>query len=89
MRNVKFKQIAILGFLCLFMAFPVCSQENTSDEELLSKSLEELMNMDVNSVSNKVEKLMDVDASKDVLTSDEIVKTRATELHKELSKVPE
>jgi len=74
-------------FFLLFLYFalisikPVFSQENTSDTDSLSlMSLEDLMQMNVTSVSKKAERLKDVPASIYVVTANDIQHSSANNI---------
>jgi iron complex outermembrane receptor protein len=54
------------------------------DENLLDMSLDDLLNMEVSSVSKKAERLQDVASSLYVLTSEDIMNSGATSLHEVL-----
>lgn len=64
----------------------VYAQESGAD--LMDLSLEDLMQMEVTSVSKKAERLQDVASSIYVVTSDDIRKSGATTLHEVLRLVP-
>ncbi|MBU2912792.1 TonB-dependent receptor plug domain-containing protein [Reichenbachiella agariperforans] len=64
------------------------AQAQENDEDILDMSLEDLMNMEVTSVSKKAERLQDVASSIYVLTADDIMKSGATTLHEALRNVP-
>ncbi len=61
------------------------AQEET---EILSLSLEDLMNIEITSVSKKSERLQDVASSIYVITGEDIIRTGATSLHEVLRTVP-
>ncbi len=73
--------VAIVGW-----ALNIHAQE--LDDDFLEMSLEDLMNMEITSVSKKAERLQDVASSIYVLTSDDILKSGATTLHEALRLVP-
>ncbi len=58
------------------------------DGDVLSLSLEDLMGMEITSVSKKSERLQDVASSIYVFTSEDLMKTGATSLHEVLRNVP-
>ncbi|PIB34330.1 hypothetical protein BFP72_02280 [Reichenbachiella sp. 5M10] len=62
--------------------------QDTDSDDILDMSLEDLMNMEVTSVSKKAERLQDVASSIYVLTADDIMKSGATTLHEALRNVP-
>src|ERR1700730_1462710 len=70
----------------LLMAIPVWSQEKPKD--LAEKSIEDLMNMEVTSVSKKEQKLSSVAAAIFVITQEDIRRSGATNLPDLLRMVP-
>src|ERR1700694_4370877 len=70
----------------LLMAIPVWSQEKPKD--LAEKSIEDLMNMEVTSVSKKEQKLSNVAAAIFVITQDDIRRSGATNIPDLLRMVP-
>ncbi len=58
------------------------------EDDLLDMSLEDLMNLEVTSVSKKAERLQDVASAIYVVSSDDIMKSGATNLHEVLRTVP-
>jgi outer membrane receptor for ferrienterochelin and colicin len=61
---------------------------NIIEDDFFDLSLEDLLNMDVTSVSKKAERLQDVASSIYVLTSADILNSGATTLHEALRSVP-
>tara|TARA_B100000809_G_scaffold90822_1_gene89353 strand:+ start:7386 stop:9851 length:2466 start_codon:yes stop_codon:yes gene_type:complete len=61
---------------------------NVIEDDFFDLSLEDLLNMDVTSVSKKAERLQDVASSIYVLTSADILNSGATTLHEALRSVP-
>jgi outer membrane receptor for ferrienterochelin and colicin len=80
------------SFLVLYVVLQTCysgrAQEQMAIDSLYDLSLEQLMNIEVTSVSKKAERLQDVTSSIYVLTSDDILKTGATTIHELLRTVP-
>jgi outer membrane cobalamin receptor len=77
--------------LITLASFCVCQcfyAQTLKKEDLMNMSLEELMNMEITSVSKKVERLQDVASSIYVLTADDIMKSGATTVHEALRTVP-
>ena len=74
-------------FSLLFICSSLTAQEK-KDNDLMEMSLEEILNMEITSVSKKAERLQDVASSIYVLTSDDIIKSGATNLHEALRAVP-
>ena len=62
--------------------------EEIVEDDMLSMDLEELFNMEVTSVSKKAERLQDVASSIYVVSSEDIAKSGATNLHEVLRTVP-
>ncbi|UXP30792.1 TonB-dependent receptor plug domain-containing protein [Reichenbachiella agarivorans] len=82
----KLSSIFILSLsLYILNSGQVLAQEN---EDILDLSLEDLMNMEVTSVSKKSERLQDVASAIYVVTADDIMKSGATTLHEVLRNVP-
>ncbi len=75
-----------IGILLLLQA--VSFGQDHSSEDLLEMSLDDLLNMEVSSVSKKAERLQDVASSLYVLTSEDIMNSGATSLHEALMMVP-
>lgn len=79
-------------FLALYVLFQACcsafAQDQAAIDSLYDLSLEQLMNIEVTSVSKKAERLQDVVSSIYVLTSDDIMKSGATTIHEVLRTVP-
>lgn len=63
-------------------------EEVVDDSDFLDFSLEDLMNVEITSVSKKAERLQDVSSSIYVLTSADIANSGATTLHEALRNVP-
>ena len=81
--------------ICLMIiCFNVSAQEivnvedTTSSSGLFELNLEELLNMEVTSVSKKAERLQDVMSSIYVITNADIIKSGATTLHEVLRTLP-
>src|SRR5688500_1809994 len=81
------KKIFLTFYLLASIIF-AGAQGLISIDSLSSLSLEELMNVEITSVSKKSERLQDVASSIYVLTSDDIMKSGATTLHEVLRTVP-
>ena len=67
---------------------PPIEKITSDDEDLFAMDFEDLLSMEVTSVSKKAERLQDVAASLYVVTSDDITKSGATNLHEVLRTVP-
>src|SRR5579859_3537950 len=72
--------------LALFPAIPLSAQQPTKD--LAEKSIEDLMSMEVTSVSKKEQKLSDVAAAIFVITQEDIHRSGATQIPDLLRMVP-
>lgn len=81
---------SIFRFLLSLIALGAVSQTFAQDasEDLFDLSLEDLMEMEITSVSKKAERLQDVPSSIYVLTSEDIRKSGATTLHEMLRLIP-
>ncbi|MGL1888799.1 MAG: TonB-dependent receptor plug domain-containing protein [Reichenbachiella sp.] len=74
--------------LTMFAIMNAQAQDTETETDMLEMSLEDLMNMEVTSVSKKAERLQDVASSIYVLSSDDIEKSGATNLIEALRNVP-
>ncbi|MCV9389335.1 TonB-dependent receptor plug domain-containing protein [Reichenbachiella ulvae] len=83
---MKYLNSILLSLALLCLIFTKANAQ--SDEEILDLSLEELMNMEITSVSKKAERLQDVASAIYVVTSEDISKSGATNLHEVLRNVP-
>ena len=76
--------LTLLFFCAVSIAF---AQEN-NESDIYSLSLEELLDMEVYSISKKEEKLQNATSSIYVLTNEDIIESGATTLHEVLRNVP-
>jgi outer membrane cobalamin receptor len=79
-------QIFLTGALMITMITNSAQAQEGAD--LIEISLEDLMNMEITSISKKAERLQEVASSIYVVTSDELIKSGATTLHEVLRNVP-
>jgi outer membrane receptor for ferrienterochelin and colicin len=78
-RNVSVALLAII--LALFSRIDIAmAQDDRSTDELIELSFEELLNMEITSVSKKAERLHDVPSSMYVITADDIKRSSAQNL---------
>ena len=78
--SLNFKILGLLGLL-IFAGLPSAfSQQGSDTTDLLNMSLEQLMNMEVTSVSKKAEKIQNVPSSIYVITSDDIQRSSSQNL---------
>ncbi|MFY0624756.1 MAG: TonB-dependent receptor plug domain-containing protein [Reichenbachiella sp.] len=82
--STKINRIAMLFFVALSQS----TWAQDAGEDILELSLEDLMNIEITSVSKKAERLQDVASSIYVLTADDIMKSGATTIHEALRTVP-
>jgi iron complex outermembrane recepter protein len=80
------KRSTLFLAVTLLLAIPACSQERPDD--LGNKSIEDLMNMEVTSVSKKEQKLSKVAAAIFVITQEDIRRSGATNIPDLLRMVP-
>ena len=80
--------VSKLLLIALVTLYSIPSFAQQEDADLFDMSLEDLMNIEITSVSKKAEKLQNVASSIYVLTSEDIRKSRATTLHEVLRTVP-
>jgi len=91
---MKKLRLLIAAFLIssLFGSMAFAQMQDTTatdvDDDFFEMSLEDLLNMEVTSVSKKAERLQDVASSIYVLTAEDIMRTGATSLHEVLRTVP-
>lgn len=78
----QFITLFLIGFVGHVFA------QETEEADIYSLSLEELLNMEVYSISKKEEKLQNAASSIYVLTNDDIIESGATTLHEVLRNVP-
>ncbi|HMG93784.1 MAG TPA: Plug domain-containing protein, partial [Chryseolinea sp.] len=83
--NLKFNRVLLLLSL---LATPAFSQEQASDEDLYELSLEELMNVPINSASKKDETLFDAPLSSYTITKADLDKSGATSIMEALRLAP-
>jgi len=77
-----------LGVLLLLMTIPAAAVDRFDNEDLLSLSLEELMEVEVTSVSKRPERQRDAAAAVFVLTAEDIRRSGATSIPDVLRLVP-
>src|SRR5882672_3943196 len=82
------KRIVVLGFLTVFIAVNVWAQSAQKVPDVTTMSVEDLMNMQVTSVSKRTQKLADAAAAIFVLTQDDIRRSGATSIPEALRMVP-
>jgi outer membrane receptor for ferrienterochelin and colicin len=82
------KKIITSTFMILILMGQIAVAQEELTEEVFDLSLEELMQMEVTSVSKKAERLQDVASSIYVVTSSDIEKSGATTIHEVLRNVP-
>ncbi len=85
MKNIT--RAYLLGALILGM-FQQETKAQEINDYLLEMSLEDLLNMEITSVSKKSERLQDVASSIYVVNAEEIMQSGATTLHEVLRNVP-
>jgi iron complex outermembrane receptor protein len=82
------KRIVLLGFLTVFLANNVWAQGPQKVPDVTTMSVEDLMNMQVTSVSKRTQKLADAAAAIFVLTQEDIRRSGATSIPEALRLVP-
>lgn len=86
------KYINFFSLLALLSTANIFAQEVKKDTDtivdLYELSLEDLLDMEITSVSKKVERLQDVSSSIYVITSEDILRSGATTLHEALRTIP-
>src|SRR6202790_2255926 len=82
------KRIALLGFLAVFVAVNVGAQGTQKVPDVTTMSVEDLMNMQVTSVSKRTQKVADAAAAVFVLTQEDIRRSGATSIPEALRLVP-
>jgi iron complex outermembrane receptor protein len=82
------RRIALLGFLTVFIAVNVWAQGPQKVPDVTTMSVEDLMNMQVTSVSKRTQKLADAAAAIFVLTQEDIRRSGATSIPEALRLVP-
>lgn len=91
-RSVSIRRIRtallILLFTLLFLVFAPSASAQSHDDDILNMSLEELLNLEVTSVSKKAEKRTEAAAAIFVLTNEDIKKSGATNIPDALRLVP-
>lgn len=86
-KNVS-KILLMLSSVVIFSASAIAKEEELDLEKLANMSLEELMEVQIYSVSKRPEKLSDTAASVYILTSEDIKKSGATSIPEALRLVP-
>lgn len=87
MKSLLMKLIVVFFFALVVMP-TIAQDEDEEDLDLLELDLEALLQVEVTSVSKTAERLQDVPVSLYVITSDDIEKSGATQLHELLMMVP-
>ena len=82
------KRSVLLGFLTVFIATNVWAQDPQKVPDVTAMSVEDLMNMQVTSVSKRTQKLADAAAAIFVLTQEDIRRSGATSIPEALRLVP-
>src|ERR1700676_2221932 len=82
------KRIALLGFLAVFVAVNVGAQGTQKVPDVTTMSVEDLMNMQVTSVSKRTQKVADAAAAIFVITQEDIRRSGATSIPEALRLVP-
>jgi iron complex outermembrane recepter protein len=82
------QRLFLLGFLGLFLMANLWAQAPQSAPDVTSISLEDLMNMEVTSVSKRAQKLADAAAAVFVITQDDIRRSGATSIPEALRLAP-
>src|SRR5579864_4429913 len=82
------KRIFSLGFLTVFIVVNVCAQSTQKVPDVTTMSVEDLMNMQVTSVSKHTQKVADAAAAIFVLTQEDIRRSGATSIPEALRLVP-
>lgn len=85
---MKLRLKLLLGSITLYCLMSPNSYAQELDESMFDMSLEDLMNIEITSVSKKAERLQDVSSSIYVVTSKDIEHSGATTLHEVLRLVP-
>lgn len=86
--NMQNKVLYVVCSLILLTSFQVRAQENQLDEDLYSLSLEELMNVPIQSASKKSETLFDAPLSSYTITRDDIEKSGSPSIMEALRLAP-
>ena len=81
---MKMKKTLLVAMAMVLFSAQLIAQE----DDLGEMSLEELMNMEITSVSKKAERIQDVSSAISVITAEDIVQSGATNLHEALRMVP-
>ena len=84
----KFKKTLILTTLLVFLCTPVLAQDILKNDDLTSLSLEDLMNVNVTSVSKKPQRLIDAASAIYVITQEDIRRSGARTIPDLLRMVP-
>src|SRR5579864_6111947 len=82
------KRIFSLGFLTVFIVVNVCAQSTQKVPDVTTMSVEDLMNMQVTSVSKHTQKVADAAAAIFVITQDDIRRSGAASIPEALRLVP-
>ena len=82
------KRILLLAFLAIFYAASVAAQTQQNVPDVTAMSVEELMNVQVTSVSKRTQKLADAAAAIFVITQEDIRRSGATSIPDALRMVP-
>lgn len=86
--RVSFRRSLLLATVLAGWAFPAFAQETETSDELVDLSLEQLMNIEVTSVSKRPERLSDAAAAIYVITQEDIRRSGLTSLPDLLRLVP-
>lgn len=78
----------LMAFSLLFAGTAAIAQVEQNENEMMEMSLEDLMGIEITSVSKKAERLQDVASAIYVITKDDINKSGATTIHELLRNVP-
>ncbi len=84
----KFKNPLVLATFLVLLFTPVLAQNVFADDDLTSLSLEDLMNINVTSVSKRPQKLIDAASAIYVITQEDIRRSGATNIPDALRRVP-
>lgn len=87
-REKSAKRIVALSILTVFVAVNLCAQSPQNVPDVTALSVEDLMNMQVTSVSKHKQKLADAAAAVFVLTQEDIRRSGATSIPEALRLVP-
>jgi iron complex outermembrane receptor protein len=85
---ISARRMVLLGFLTVFIAVNVGAQDPQKVPDVTTMSVEDLMNMQVTSVSKRTQKLADAAAAIFVLTQEDIRRSGATSIPEALRLVP-